>query len=76
MAIVAVVVLFWVALAGYVALSVDGVLRQNPVVAYLHNVPFMTMPTTNGLLLGFLTIGLIFFTLAALPVHHHVAGDR
>lgn len=59
------IVAFWFGIAGYIALSLDGVIMgQSLVLAYLHNVPFNALPITNGLLLGIATMAAVFLTLA------------
>lgn len=75
MIIIVPVVAFWFCLAGYIALSLDGVLmQQETAFRFFHNFPFSKMPHTNGLLLGILTVALILLTLAAVPhrrFEHH-----
>ena len=59
------VLLFWMGVAGYISLSLDGVIMgQSLVTEYLRNVPFKTLPTTNGMLLGILAMAAVFFSLA------------
>jgi hypothetical protein len=72
MVIIVPVVLFWFCIAAYIALSLDGVLlQQQTAFRFFHDFPFDKMPHTNGLLLGILTMALIFLTLAAIPSHRH-----